>query len=208
MSGRFSLYHVPAAWQDEMPELAELFVPRWNVAPRRQVLLLCAGECRRQAVMALWGFTPRWSRDMSHVATHARVEGLVGQEFFAGALARQRGVLPANGFFEWRGKPGTVKQPYWLSRRDELLYMAALWEPYKVPGYEYLSVAMLTRQAAYLRRPVLLAEHQLSAWLDPDTPPERITELLQVPPLSLQERKVATQVNDPDVDGPECIRPL
>ena len=86
--------------------------------------------------------------------------------------------------------------------------MAALWEPYAVVGQEYLSAALLTVQAAYLRRPLLLAETELAEWMDPATPMERIQALLNGGGLALQERKVSTLVNDPQQDGSECIRPI
>lgn len=209
MSGRYSFYHVPEALQAGLPGLAAKFVPRWNIAPRQPVWLLrldAAGStCWEQA---LWGFTPRWSQDLSHVVDHARSETVARQDFFAKALECQRAVLPANGFFEWRGKPGTRKQPYWLSRPEGLFYLAALWEAYPVAGRAYLSVAMLTRAAAYLRRPVLIAAENLPAWLDPATPREQVLSLLELPALQLQERRVSTLVNDPQQEGPQCIRVL
>lgn len=208
MSGRFSFYYLPEVLQQELPELSTGFVARWNISPRQQVTLLRQTGGVRQTAQALWGFTPRWSKDMSHVATHARAETVLQQDFFAPALASQRGVLLANGFFEWRGPAGTRKQPYWLSREDEPLYMAALWEPYPVAGHEYLSVAMLTVAAAYLRRPLLLTRVDLDDWLNPATDPARITGLLQGNMLALRERKVSTLVNDPQSEGPECIRPV
>lgn len=208
MSGRYSFYYVPAGLQQDMPELAADFVPRWNIAPRQQVTLLRQNNGRQQAAQALWGFTPRWSKDMSHVATHARAETVAQQDFFAGALTAQRGVLLANGFFEWRGTAGTRKQPYWLSCGQEPLYMAALWEPYPVAGHEYLSVAMLTVAAAYLRRPLLLSRDDLADWLDPATDSAQVLALLQAAAPGLRERKVSTLVNDPQYEGPECIRPL
>lgn len=208
MSGRFGLFHVPDSLAGALPGVQELLQPRWNLAPRQQVVLVRHTAGGREAAQALWGFTPRWSNDMSHVATHARCETVLEQDFFATAIRQQRGVLPANGFYEWRGRPGTQKQPYWLTRPGELLYMAAVWEPYPVAGHEYLSVALLTRQAAYLRRPLLLRSEDLTAWLDPATPEEQLHALLTADNLSLQERRVSTLVNDPAQDGPECIRAL
>lgn len=208
MSGRYSLHHLPQHWQDCAADSCPAFLPRWNIAPNQQVLLLREHGCAVQLLPALWGFTPAWSKDFSRVITHARTETLAEQRFFADALARQRGVLPATGFYEWRGQAQTRKQPYWLSRKGELLYMAALWEPYAVVGQEYLSAALLTVQAAYLRRPLLLAETELAEWMDPATPMERIQALLNGGGLALQERKVSTLVNDPQQDGSECIRPI
>lgn len=208
MSGRYSFYRVPGAFRAQLPELAAEFVARWNIAPRQPVWMLRHDGAGWQWRQALWGFTPHWSRDLRHVVDHARSETVAEQKFFAGALAGRRAVLPANGFFEWRGKAGTRKQPYWLSCPEQLFYMAALWEVYLAAGREYLSVAMLTRPAAYLRRPLLLAAADLQAWLDPATPLEQVLALLDVPAPALLERRVSTLVNDPQCDGPECIRVL
>lgn len=208
MSGRYSFYHLPEQVRARLPQLPPDFVARWNLAPRQQVWMLHASAEGWQWRQALWGFTPAWSQDFSHVVEHARSETLATQKFFAAALESRRAVLPANGFFEWRGKAGTRKQPYWLSRPEKLFYMAALWEPYQVFGAEYCGAAMLTRAAAYLRRPLLIAEENLTAWLDPATPREQVLTLLELPALPLQERRVSTLVNDPRQDGPECIRAL
>lgn len=207
MSGRYGLFDWPQQWH-ELPGFPDDPVQRWSISPRQPVLLLYQRANQRRAGQALWGFTPRWSSSLERVTTHARCEGLTEQKLFAQALATQRGVLPANGFYEWRGKPGTAKQPYWLSRPGEMLYMAALWEPYAVAGAEYLSVAMLTVQAAYLRRPMLLTEADLEGWMDPATPLEQALALLERPSLPVQERKVSVRVNDPRHDDPDCIRPL
>lgn len=208
MSGRYSFYHVPESVRTQVPELLPEFVPRWNIAPRQPVWMMLLEGGSRRWCQALWGFTPGWSQDLSHVVDHARSETVAGQKFFSGALDRQRAVLPANGFFEWRGKAGTRKQPYWLSCTEKLFYMAALWEPYPAAGHEYRSVAMLTRAAAYLRRPLLIAPEDLGDWLNPATPQARVLALLDKAAPVLQERRVSTLVNDPGHDGPECIRAL
>lgn len=207
MSGRYGLFDWPRQWQ-QLPGFPQDWQQHWNLAPRQPVLLLYQRNGERRAGQALWGFTPAWSKHLERTTPHARTEGLADQPLFANALAYQRGVMPANGFFEWRGKPGLGKQPYWLSRPGELLFMAALWEPYPVAGAEYLSVAMLTCQAAYLRRPLLLAGDDLDRWLDPHTPAEQIQALLGSRSLPLQERRVSMRVNDPAHDDPACIRPL
>ena len=206
MSGRYSLFSWPQSW----PQLAGFeqgWPQRWNLSPQQPVTLLHLRAGQQHLSQALWGFTPSWSKQLDRAMPHARAEEVMQKKVFADALANRRGVLPANGFFEWRGKTGTIKQPYWLSSPQGLLYMAALWEPYQVYGAQYLSAAMLTVQAAYLRRPLLISEQDLSLWLDPATPMQQIEAWLAAPQPVLQERRVTTWVNDPAADGPECIQP-
>ena len=124
---------------------------------------------------------------------------------FREPFRQRRALLPANGFYEWRG--GARKRPYWMSNGDPLMYFAALWELYPVGGQEYLSVALITQEAATLRRPMILSEHEQALWLSNDTPPEQLAALLAKPQMALRERALATLVNDPKLDAPECLTP-
>lgn len=124
---------------------------------------------------------------------------------FREPFRQRRALLPANGFYEWRG--GARKRPYWMSSGEPLMYFAALWELYPVGGQEYLSVALITQEAATLRRPLILVEHEQALWLSNDTPPEQLAALLLKPQMALRERALATLVNDPQLDAPECLTP-
>src|SRR5690606_6903745 len=117
--------------------------------------------------MALWGFTSAWMTDLTRAVAHARVETVRTQPMFKKAWRSQRCLLPANGFFEWRGLHR--KHPFWLSSDDALVYFAAIWDVYSVPGQDYYRVAMLTQQAAHLRRPIVLDEQQQAIWLNPQS---------------------------------------
>ncbi len=107
-------------------------------------------------------------------------------------------------FFEWRGVQR--KQPFWLSANEPLLYFAGLWDVYAVPGHDYYSVALLTQQAAHLRRPIILNQQQQQLWLDPESSDEQLREVLaSAEQPQLHERRVSTLINDPLVDGPHCL---
>lgn len=208
MAGRISQFSWPEVWQSLLSEV-EGAPPRWNISPGQTLAMLYQPQSQPSpcAAQALWGFTPRWSQDMQHVASHARAETVASQSFFQAAFASQRAVVPVNGFFEWRGVAGRPKQPYWLSLAGGSMYLAAVWEPYPVGDREYFSVALLTAQAAYLRRPVLIAEAEVTAWLDAQTPIEQVNALMHAASPALYERAVRTVVNDPKEEGPHCIRP-
>ena len=203
MSGRYALF----SWPDTLAQLPG-FPPHmrahWNLAPKSQVLMLYQKHQQRHAALALWGFTSAWMTDLTRAVGHARVETVSSQPMFKQAWQRQRCLLPANGFFEWRG--GQRKQPFWLSAPEPLVYFAALWDVYAVPGRDYYSVAMLTQQAAHLRRPIILNAQQQQVWLNPESNAEQLQEILscsQAP--QLHERRVSLLVNDPLVDGPCCL---
>lgn len=203
MSGRYALFN----WPDELAQLPgfpQQMRAHWNLAPKSQVLMLYQKEQQCHAALALWGFTSAWMTDLTRAVTHARVETVNSLPIFQKAWRSQRCLLPANGFFEWRGVQR--KQPFWLSAPEPLLYFAALWEVYAVPGRDYYSVAMLTQQAAHLRRPIILNEQQQQVWLSPDSSDAQLNEVLssaQQP--QLHERRVSTLINDPLVDGPHCL---
>ncbi len=202
MSGRYGLFNWPETWL-ELPGFPRQMRAHWNLAPKSQVLMLFQKQQKRQAALALWGFTSEWMTDLTRAVAHARVETVSTQPMFKKAWRSQRCVLPANGFFEWRGQQR--KQPFWLSAAEPLLYFAAIWDVYAVPGRDYYSVAMLTQQASSLRRPVILSEQHLAVWLSPESSDEELRAVLAEPPPQLRERRVSTLVNDPLVDGPHCL---
>jgi len=204
MSGRFALFRWTPALA-ALPGFPATLRAHWNLAPGTQVLLLRDVQGERHAALARWGLTPPWLTDLSRTPSHARAETLAEQPMFREAFRLRRGLLPINGFYEWRG---VRKRPYWVSAEASLMYCAVLWEAYPAGDQVYLSLAMVTQAAATMRRPLLLDEAEQAAWLDAQTPASSLKSLLAKPPAVLRERALATFVNDPQLDGPECLTPV
>ena len=124
MSGRYALFR----WN---PSLAALpgfpadWRAQWNISPANQVLMVREDAGARRADMARWGLTPAWLTDLSRTPSHARAETLAEQPMFREAFQQRRCLLPANGFYEWRG---VRKRPYWVSTGERLLFFAGIWE--------------------------------------------------------------------------------
>ena len=201
MSGRFALFRWSAQLAG-LPGFPGDLAPHWNLAPGAQVLLLREEQGQRRVDLARWGLTPAWLTDLSKTPAHARSESLASQPMFREAFRCRRGLLPANGFFEWRG---VRRRPYWLGSEQGLLFMAALWEAYPVGERIYLSVAMVTREQAGQRRPLLLDEAGCVAWLDGQSTPDTLQSLLQACGPVLRERALSNLVNNPALDAPECL---
>ncbi|AWM58854.1 SOS response-associated peptidase [Stutzerimonas stutzeri] len=204
MCGRYALFR----WSQDfaaLPGFPSDQQPHWSIAPGASVLLLRQIDQQLQLSRVRWGLTPAWMTDLTRTPAQARAETIAEQPMFREAFRLRRGLLPANGFYEWRGT--ARKRPYWMTTEGSLMYMAALWEAYPVQGHTYLSAAVVTLPAATLRRPLMLDEAGQTAWLDPETSLETLQALMAQPQPALRERPLATLVNDPRLDGPECLTP-
>ena len=204
MSARYALFR----WSADLTALPGF--PReqqscWNLQPGVQALIQRGQDAERRIDLARWGLTPAWFTDFSRTPAHARLESISTQPMFRQAFQQRRCLLPANGFFEWRG---VRKQPYWMSVAEPLLYFAGIWEAYPSGDREYLSFAMITREAGPQRRPIVLNAAEQQQWLAPDTPAEQLLALLHDASPPMFERALANIVNDPRVDGPECLTPV
>lgn len=202
MTSRYALFRWNRELADSAGFPAEL-QPQWSVAPGARVLMLREENGVRHADLARWGLTPAWLKDLSRTPAHARTETIADQPMFRDAFAQRRCLLPANGFYEWRG---VRKRPHWISGGG-LICFAGVWEAYPVAGHTYYSVAMLTQAAGDLRRPLILDAAEQAQWLSNDTPPARLLELLQLPQARLREQPLANFINDPTCNGPECLTP-
>jgi putative SOS response-associated peptidase YedK len=206
MCGRYALFRWTPAFA-ALPGFPADQKAQWNISPADSVLMLRNGEASRELSRARWGLTPPWLTDLSRTPAHARAETLAEQPMFREAFRLRRCLLPANGFYEWRGT--TRKRPFWLTPGEgSALFFAAIWEAYPVQEHTYLSVAVVTQAAASQRRPLILDAEGQDAWLNPETPLPVLQALLASPQAALRERPLANLVNDPKLNAPECLTPI
>ncbi|WP_028696363.1 SOS response-associated peptidase [Pseudomonas cremoricolorata] len=205
MCGRYALFRWTPSFA-ALPGFPTDQRAQWNISPGASVLIQRRLDGVTQLARARWGLTPAWLTDLSRTPAHARSETLAEQPMFREPLRKRRCLLPANGFYEWRGT--ARKRPYWLTQGEgATLFFAALWEEYPVQEQVWLSCAVVTQAAMSQRRPLILDAAGQEAWLDPQTPLSRLQELLASPPAPLRERVLANLVNDPKLDAPECLTP-
>jgi putative SOS response-associated peptidase YedK len=86
-------------------------------------------------------------------------------------LKKQRCVIPADGFYEWRDEGD--KQPYYFARKDgKPLMLAGIWQEAEYKGDKRAAFAILTEEpndlvASYHdRMPLALADDKVALWLD------------------------------------------
>lgn len=205
MCGRYALFRWSPAFA-ALPGFPAGQQAQWNISPGAQVLIQRQLDGQMTLARARWGLTPPWLTDMTRTPAHARAETLIEQPMFREAFAKRRCLLPANGFYEWRGN--VRKRPYWLTPGEgSSLFFAAIWEAYPVQEQVWLSTAVVTQAALNQRRPLILDAAGQDAWLNPDTPQDELQSLLLSPAAALRERVLANFVNDPKLNAPECLTP-
>lgn len=205
MCGRFTLttedvHELAAALRAEVDaELARLHRPRWNVAPTDEHWVVLLEEGRRVLRRARFGVEAPGGR----LIINARSETAPSLRPFSAAFQGGRCLVPADGFFEWRGAR-SERRPCWLHPPcGGLLLLAGL----AVECQGSLGFVILTTAANGLvaplhdRMPALLAPDGAAAWLSgPD-----VSLLAPAPEGWLAAREVSAAVNAVANDGPELL---
>ncbi|MEV4658443.1 SOS response-associated peptidase [Micromonospora sp. NPDC049301] len=190
--------------------------PDHNVAPTDPVpLVRVSPEGHRSLCVGRWGFLPHWSRSAAGAARmiNARAETIATSRAYAGAFARRRCLVPADGWYEWVRQPDGGRQAYYMTRTDgSVLALAGIWSVWESGADTRLTFSVLTTAAlgelaeVHDRMPVLLPPERWSSWLAPTDEPER----LLAPPAAdqlagLEVRPVGPAVGDVRNDGPQLI---
>jgi putative SOS response-associated peptidase YedK len=193
--------------------------PRYNIAPTQDApVVRLDRDGRRELIPMRWGLVPLWAKDLSMGARciNARAESVSEKPAFREAFERRRCLVPTDGFFEWE-KKGKVKQPWRIGpAEDGLMALAGLWERWRAPdGGVVRSYAVITTNANELvaplhdRMPAVIPPEEFGEWLDPDTPPQRLQQLLRPYPAErMRAYPVSRRVNDVRNDDAACIEPF
>ena len=113
-----------------VPDFDGPLLQNFNVAPTHVVpILRVVGEEVIVDVMR-WGLIPIWAKDPSIGAKmiNARSETITEKPSFKGLVPGHRCIIPMNGFYEWNRENPKAKVPYFVSRSDGHLMLAAgIW---------------------------------------------------------------------------------
>jgi len=190
---------------------------RYNVAPQSEAPVVVAEGGARRLVAMRWGLVPSWSKDpaSAYRMINARAETVPEKPSFRGPFRRQRALVPADGFYEWK-KEGSGKRPFALRLASrEPFAMAGLWDRWKTPeGGELLSFTILTTaanevaSAVHDRMPVILPREAEAMWLDPTESEAALKSLLVPYAGEMEAVSLGTAVNNPRNDGPELLTPV
>lgn len=137
-------------------------------------VLIAAPE--RRFTRLRFGLKPAWAGEDGKAVVNARAESLPEKPYFRDAFRLRRCLVPAVAWLE-QPKRGdkTLRR---LGRADGALFaFAGVWEPgcFAVVTVEPNALV----KAIHDRMPAVLEPGEEASWLDPQTPPSRLQELLR-----------------------------
>jgi putative SOS response-associated peptidase YedK len=209
--------------------------PNYNVAPTATIATVVTrhsepdDEATRRLRLMRWGLVPPWVKagpdgapeTKGPLLINARADKVATSPAFRSSAKSKRCLVPMDGYYEWRVNPDTEgkkarKTPFYMYRSDgEPLFAAGLWSVWKPDkaGEPLLSCTIITTDAVgelaeiHDRMPLMLAERDWDAWLNPDAPldPELLAKAPDVHGIELRE--ISTLVNNVRNNGPELLEP-
>ena len=217
MCGRYLLISAPEAvrrWfrYREQPN----FPPRYNIAPSQPIAIVRLHQGERQFALVRWGLLPSWVKDPKafSLLINARSDSVLDKPAFRNAMKRRRCLIPADGFYDWKGE-GEAKRPFVVRPKgDGPIAFAGLWEIWTGPNGEELETAAIITCAAnralhpiHHRMPVVVPPEAFDFWLDcAKVDAETAAALLNPAPEGLLEAyEVSTAVNRVANDSAELL---
>ena len=224
MCGRFVLY-------SSKERIAESFgvdpsslnlVARWetsyNIAPDTYCMIIRPSDLGwREMAFVSWGLLPHWAKSAGDRRfINARGETLFEKPAFRAAVRRQRCLVPADGYYEWKAAVGR-KVPYYFSMKGDMPFaMAGVWDSWERGRDQVVSFTIVTTSANELsapihdRMPAILKPEYYDLWLDAKVAdPEQLKPLLApYSAKSMQCWPVSAQVGNPDNQTPDLIKPV
>ena len=219
MCGRFVGYRGIAELKSVFPiDLVEAKVsPNYNVAPTQNVLSIIRKDNSIVLTGLHWGLVPFWAKDtkIGYRMINARAETVASKPAFRNAFKKRRCLIPADGFYEWKGKAGK-KQPMYITLPDEGPFaFAGLWEIWdrdEEAENPLMSCTILTTDASrsiediHNRMPVILKSAAYQEWMNQEITEIDLDDILEKKiHKEFSFRPVSKAVNSVKNNSPELI---
>jgi putative SOS response-associated peptidase YedK len=205
-------------WWDTLLDVINERPPRYNFAPTDRSPIVGVDKEGGISLRELrWGLVPYWAKDVKigYKAINARVESIADKPMFREAFKRRRCLVPARGYFEWKGED-KAKQPYFIhSPHAQLMLFAGLWESWREtkeaePLYTYTIVTGppgIVSGDIHDRASVILPPDVWNDWLT-SNPAVAADLLASAKEPTLAYYPVSKAVGSPKNDTPNLIEPV
>jgi len=196
-------------------------VPRFNIPPSSDILVVRQRKGVTEAEMIRWGLVPSWAKDPSigNRMANVRSDTALEKSSFRAAMQKRRCLIPADVFFEWQDVPGQKRRkPYAVALNGgEIFALGGLWEAWKPrEGGEWvITCAILTTEPNELlapihdRMPVIIQPDAFESWLSPSTGIGEVGRLVaSYRAEEMRTWEISLMVNDPKADDARVIAPI
>ncbi len=218
MCGRFAIYSSVEAIVDYAKTInrIEKIQANYNVAPGQNIPVVLFEDQGRIIKLMRWGLVPFWAKEakMGYRLINARAETVADKPSFRRAFKRNRCLIIANGFYEWRKSD---KQPYYIYPRDTKLFaFAGIWEEWNDPeGQPLHTCSIITTEPnefmkkIHERMPVILPQQDEDFWISSEIrSPEILLSLLKPFPGAMEAYPVSKEVNSTRNNHQKLVEPV
>jgi len=180
-------------------------LPRYNIAPGQNILALL--NTNPQTIQEIkWGLSPSWAKTP---LINIRIENLEEKPTFHQLLQKNRCLILADGFYEWK-REEQEKTPYYISlKNNESFAFAGLWREKNDTTLECAIITVPPNDLMapiHHRMPAIVQPSWEETWLDSSLSYTYVLEYLK--PYTSEEmcaQKVSTKVNSALLDSPDLI---
>jgi len=193
----------------------EMYKPSFNCAPT-QLLPVITDASPYKMSMLHWGFIPSWTKNLrvGNKNFNCRAETINEKPSFRSAFRRQRCLVPANGFYEWKND-GTKQAFYFHLKNESLFAMAGIWDVWRSPDGSLIhSFSVITTEANALmapihqRMPVILPKEIETRWIYTTDYKQLVAYLKPYPADEMVCYPVSNRVNSVKFDDETLINPV
>lgn len=210
MCGRFSIISNSKDLEEHYNLVnAGEFINSYNVTPSSNIPVIRLNKKKRELANCKWGFIPSWAKEPKIKPINVKAETIEEKPYFRASYKKKRCLIPANGYFEWKGTKGN-KQPYYFKfENDRIFSFAGLWDHWEDGNESFDNCAIITTTANKLvktvhhRMPVILSPGNYDDWLL-----EGDKSLLKPFSGEMVCYPVSKAVNNPDHNGEKLIQPV
>lgn len=225
MCGRFALLYDHGFYgdfrilDDDLPAKPEI-KSNYNAAPGQNLPVITQNEKGNTIQLMRWGMVPHWAKDpkIGYSLINAKAETLAEKPTWKHPFKRQRCIVPASGFIEWK-REGNCKTPYFIKLADrEYFAFAGLYDIWKdAEGYEHKSFSIVTTEpneavsAIHNRMPVILTPEQEDVWLSQEANEQLdlLGDLLnQKPQHQMDIYPISSEVNNAKNNKAELLQKI
>lgn len=222
MCGRYTLKEKEenlAKWFEAVFKEVENLEPNYNIAPSQRMPVVRQSEGGDRVIERYsWGLLPFWAKEKNagYSLINARAETLDSKRSFKPYFQNQRCLIPASGFYEWKGPKGN-KTPYYIYPTHEPVFAFAglysLWsspDGETVPTYTIVTTGANSKMTdLHNRMPAMLLKEEWDSWLDPSNQhTDALKDMLDpYPDDALDYHPVSKEVNNVRNNNPRLIEP-